>query len=96
MTTWEYFSKRRNINLSDFILQQKFDYEQMCEWCVGRDVMPPDKSVFESIKQKHQASIKPKKKPKPKPKVEAESVPLVKNAKPKRKYTRKKQANTKK
>ena len=96
MTTWEYFSKRRNINLSDFILQQKFDYEQMCEWCLGRDVTPPDKSIFESIKQKHEASIKPKKKAKPRPKVETKPESAAKDPKPKRKYTRKKQVNTKK
>lgn len=82
MTTWEYYSKRRNINLADFISKNSMSYEDLCEFCGGRKVEPPSKELY-------QGSLpKPKAKTKKQP-VKKVAQPPQKPAKPKRKYTRK-------
>jgi len=92
MTTWEYYSKRRNIDLSEFVKKNNLSYKDLCEFCLGRKVSPPSEEQYDLSA--------PKPKPKAKPKVKKspikKEVPEQKPAKPKRKYTKKTPTRAKK
>ena len=84
MITWEYFSKRRNINLKDFIRKQEINtYEKLHAFCDGRSVISPTKDEYDLAYSTVFSTVveaKPPAKPPAKPKL----------PKKKRSYTRKK------
>ena len=73
MITWEYFSKRRNINLQNFVYKQEIKkYEDLQAFCVGRNVVPPTEEQYNSaynaaFPPTKQKPVKPAKKASPKP-----------------------------
>ena len=68
--SWDFFSRRRKIDLRDFV--SKFSsYEEICKWCEAKGVEPPEESSVKVI-------LNP---PKPKPKSRATRKPRI--AKPK-------------
>jgi hypothetical protein len=92
MITWEYFSKRRNIDLQDFIQKQEINtYEKLHAFCDGRSVIPPTKSQYDiAYRVAFPTVVEPKQKPKPKPKPNQPAADLAKPAKKKRNYARRK------
>ena len=70
--SWDFFSKRRRIDLKDFVL--KFSsYNEICEWCEAKGVQPPEESSVKVI-------LNP---PKPKPKTKPRATRKPRAAKPK-------------
>ena len=49
MIEWEFFSKRRNIDLSAWIIEFNIEnYEQLKELCHSKGVKPPLQSTFQA------------------------------------------------
>ena len=102
MTTWEYFSKRRNVILQDFIKAEEFDtYEKLQAFCQDRNLYPPPlekyaeahSNAFQVVaKKKVKVPVVEKKKVKAPSKVPVTKAPPQK----KRVYTRRKKVVNKK
>ncbi|MBP04524.1 MAG: hypothetical protein CMA72_07050 [Euryarchaeota archaeon] len=46
--SWDFFSKRRRIDLKDFV--SKFSsYNEICEWCEAKGVNPPSEAAVKVI-----------------------------------------------
>ena len=93
MISWEYFSKRRNIDLSEFVNKNKMSYKDVHDFCIGRDINPPSEIEYNNVAVFH--LLKTKSKAKTKQKV-SDIKPKTSQPKPKRKYTRKKSTSSKK
>ncbi len=94
MVAWNFFSKRRNINLDNLIKVKNFDkYEKLVEWCNLMRVQPPEESDYN--KARVVAFPPPKNKPKPRSRSSKKTTPALKSA-PAKKRTYRKKAATKK
>tara|TARA_R110001592_G_scaffold58770_1_gene177872 strand:- start:28082 stop:28354 length:273 start_codon:yes stop_codon:yes gene_type:complete len=49
MTNWEFYSKRRNVNLVNLIIRNNIEsYEQLVEFLKEKEVTAPEKGMFQS------------------------------------------------
>ena len=71
--SWDFFSRRRKIDLKSFVRRNFSSYKEVCEWCEAKGVNPPEEAAVDAI-------LNPTK-PKPKPKARTTRKPRA--AKPK-------------